>query len=582
MPRPICTLAFRGHQDQCFGVKLLFQQPWYEALLARDKVLVDSLHTGMNMYRDGPYWWRQVLELSQLPYTEVEPHVWSVPLTPQFMRRVLPLFTLTTAVAGRRLRFDSYCCLDVRRARVLIYERELLSQSNPRMHDFSAKHRRFTRQHAGFDPLHADADPVRRLHGGGPSFRVRTGDLVGRLGFLVSAQPLEWSPTPPTELTELDRELGLRHVVTDLPRLFPPSRTALHGGARLLRERALWAGGDPIRLTRLLHQLTTPGSRDVPKLWKRRRHQVLTRASHLPAGAFAQRLSVFARELLEYAGGDQMTSRKHMNGAIFDGGRPPSYATELLRDVREAALLYGLYCAQWGHVYRGTHDAHLRVMELPSRVMPEWRAPDYVLVLGDVHGSFHSLLRDLLHMRRAGFLTPDFLLRPDVMLVCLGDYVDYGPYGMEVLWTLLWLQLRNRKNVVLLGGNHEDLGQNEVVGGMPDNFALELDKRFGQAWNGMKVSLGQLYRAMPRALKCRVGDYELHFSHGCGTPAIHAMGTAEISSKLGEQIAWADVHQRRGQHASSRGGNVQVYGADVLQPLLGFAATNRAPSTRPN
>ena len=120
MPRPICTLAFRGHQDQCFGVKLLFQQPWYEALRARDKALVDSLHTGMNMYRDGPYWWRQVLELSQLPYTEVDPHVWSVPLTPQFMRRVLPLFTLTTAVAGRRLRFDSYCCLDVRRARVLI------------------------------------------------------------------------------------------------------------------------------------------------------------------------------------------------------------------------------------------------------------------------------------------------------------------------------------------------------------------------------------------------------------------------------------------------------------------------------
>ena len=94
----------------------------------------------------------------------------------------------------------------------------------------------------------------------------------------------------------------------------------------------------------------------------------------------------------------------------------------------------------------------------------------------------------------------------------------------------------------------------------------------------MKVPLGQLYRAMPRALKCRVGDYVLHFSHGCGTPAIHAMGDAALSSKLGEQIAWADVHQRREQQPSSRGGNVQVYGSDVLAPLLGY--TSGAPPTR--
>ena len=106
-------------------------------------------------------------------------------------------------------------------------------------------------------------------------------------------------------------------------------------------------------------------------------------------------------------------------------------------------------------------------------------------MLGDVHGSFHALLRNLCHMRQLGHLDEDFRLHPRVMLVCLGDYVDYGPYGVEVLWTLLWLQLRNRRQVVLLGGNHEDVGQNQVSGGMPDNFALELNVRFSGAWPRM-------------------------------------------------------------------------------------------------
>ena len=323
----------------------------------------------------------------------------------------------------------------------------------------------------------------------------------------------------------------------------------------LLRRGALWGGGGVARLVRILHVLGPPACR-------RPAAAPCAMASASAAGAGARlraatgticiRMAVFARELMEYAGGDQMSVRKHLNGALFDGGRPPWYAEALLRDVRETIMLTWLYSAQWDHVYRDTRDAHHRVMELPSASMPEWRPPQVVLVLGDVHGSFHSLLRNLMHMQRLGYLDNDFRLRPDVMLVGLGDYVDYGPYGMEVLWTLLWLQLLNRKNVVLLGGNHEDVGQNEVVGGMPDNFALELNKRFGNAWSRFKPAAAQLYRTMPRALKCRVGEYELQFSHGCGA-ALHAMGEGGISSELGEQTPGRTCTRKRPRNPPPRG-----------------------------
>jgi hypothetical protein len=312
------------------------------------------------------------------------------------------------------------------------------------------------------------------------------------------------------------------------------------------------------RLVTLLHTLAA----DPPaKLWGRRRRQMLERAVHVPPKWYVTHLAQFARELPEYAGGDQLTGGVHT--------AKPWYAAPILRSLQDTLQLAILYATPWVDMYEDTGDSHHRILRLPSAAMPEWLPAQTVLVVGDVHGSFHALLRNLCHMRQQGHLRDDFTLQPGIMLVCLGDYVDYGPYGVEVLWTLLWLQLLNRRQVVLLGGNHEDIGQNTVSGGMPDNFALELDVRFDGAWPRMQPLLERFYASLPRALECRLGTTILHFSHGCATPTLHAMKSGPVSSTMGEQIAWADIHQKPQQQASSRGGNVQVYGLGQLGPLLG-------------
>lgn len=80
-----------------------------------------------------------------------------------------------------------------------------------------------------------------------------------------------------------------------------------------------------------------------------------------------------------------------------------------------------------------------------------------VIIFGDLHGSVHSLMRDLEKLRELGFIDNSFkLVRPQTYLLFLGDYIDRGIYGTEVVYTLSRLKIANPHQVVLVRGNHED------------------------------------------------------------------------------------------------------------------------------
>ena len=118
--------------------------------------------------------------------------------------------------------------------------------------------------------------------------------------------------------------------------------------------------------------------------------------------------------------------------------------------------------------------------------------------VGDLHGDLDSLLA----VYRRYFRGPD-------LLVFLGDYVDRGPFQLEVLVGVLLMHRWDPRRVVTLRGNHESVSMNRYYG-----FLSHLRRRLGGAWRPVYELLAiRAYRAMPVAALVDLG-YRVFAVHG--------------------------------------------------------------------
>lgn len=69
-----------------------------------------------------------------------------------------------------------------------------------------------------------------------------------------------------------------------------------------------------------------------------------------------------------------------------------------------------------------------------------------VVIFGDIHGQYNDLL-EVLRKQKLGKVNKKFLF--------LGDYVDRGLHGPEVVAYLFALKVKFPNQVYLLRGNHE-------------------------------------------------------------------------------------------------------------------------------
>jgi ABC-type branched-subunit amino acid transport system substrate-binding protein len=78
------------------------------------------------------------------------------------------------------------------------------------------------------------------------------------------------------------------------------------------------------------------------------------------------------------------------------------------------------------------------------------------IIWGDLHGAFHSLVRDLEELLRQGILQEDLKLSsPDHYLVFNGNAIDRSPYVLETLTVVMRLMHTNPRQVFYIKGNHE-------------------------------------------------------------------------------------------------------------------------------
>lgn len=78
------------------------------------------------------------------------------------------------------------------------------------------------------------------------------------------------------------------------------------------------------------------------------------------------------------------------------------------------------------------------------------------ILLGDLHGDFHSFMTYILQLKNMGLINNDLSLKKNVYLIFLGDYVDRGLYGAEVMALMMSLYIKNPEQVIPVRGNHED------------------------------------------------------------------------------------------------------------------------------
>jgi hypothetical protein len=72
-------------------------------------------------------------------------------------------------------------------------------------------------------------------------------------------------------------------------------------------------------------------------------------------------------------------------------------------------------------------------------------------------------------------LCPNIDDNPQHTILFLGDYVDRGPFGMEVLILLMAMKLKYKNNIFLLRGNHESRQMTQCF-----NFYEECCEKYNQ------------------------------------------------------------------------------------------------------
>jgi len=185
-----------------------------------------------------------------------------------------------------------------------------------------------------------------------------------------------------------------------------------------------------------------------------------------------------------------------------------------------------------------------------------------VFVLGDFHGSLHSLLDVFLDMIDQGAFKTDGsgLLADDVAVVCLGDLLDRSPYTLECFYLMLRLCRENPGNCVLTAGNHEtDQGQWEKPNGTAHEIREEKGDRCPTGTKTFTQRMKKVTQALPSALIVKTSLGTLQMNHGSyedydeGSPEAEAflkfvrfdpMPTNALETKdpkARNPLQWADV-----------------------------------------
>lgn len=165
--------------------------------------------------------------------------------------------------------------------------------------------------------------------------------------------------------------------------------------------------------------------------------------------------------------------------------------------------------------------------------------------VGDTHGDLDATQRVI-----------EKYLKPENVVIFLGDYVDRGPHSLENILYLLSLKLEHPQNLYLLQGNHEGW---KVFQFYPADF-----------WEGLEperaARFAETLSRLPLAASAPNGILALHGALPDLEKLADVNGIA-FGSEQWQQITWGDWQDVSGRYLGAYGGRPQ-FGRDHFQETM--------------
>jgi serine/threonine protein kinase len=134
---------------------------------------------------------------------------------------------------------------------------------------------------------------------------------------------------------------------------------------------------------------------------------------------------------------------------------------------------------------------------------------DKIILMGDLHGAIHTLLRNIIRFGAMGLLNLSTLkLEKDVKIIFIGDVLDRGIGQIPVLFFIFQLMELNKGQIFFNGGNHESkLFFQPEERSIYQNLTLQLEEMgFSGKSNQLEYDLTWLFRALSSAILLRIKE----------------------------------------------------------------------------
>ncbi len=182
-----------------------------------------------------------------------------------------------------------------------------------------------------------------------------------------------------------------------------------------------------------------------------------------------------------------------------------------------------------------------------------------LIVFGDFHGSFHTFIRNISRLHVLGVLELSegkFKINNGYVLIFLGDIVDRGNYGLDILFILSKLIIENNNKdklkIIINRGNHEEIDtylkygfKNEYNLKIKDSKKYNLDLLFFKFFTFLPSALIVDFDEKTRYWMCHGGIPYVSEEYKLNIDEIINSGQKIIyidDENLSKQIRWNDFN----------------------------------------